>query len=990
MREGAALGHCALPPAVRQYAENMLAAARQMADIVSNPTQLNQERPTTEAAAPFNLQHLMREAHDAVAPAAESAGIGLAWYMPPHLGHMYEGEAGALSETLCLLLESAVRATKHGAVHFSVRRVPESTDAGHLLFTVTDTGSGMPPKERSSLALTRAWELAGARKGFLGVECSPHGTTIAFTLHLKYLERDGSEDAPVERGQPLVLVAAESALDRRALARMLDGMPCRNAEARSLSEALQLHKGEVALLLIAQGRLASPAAGDILRQFRELATAAGLPFCKALAVTMDDSQWDRLADAGFTHALLEPVDGEALCQTVREILDAAAATRTADETGQEAVPTEPAGQTGTAPADMAAAVPEAVAPSAVTAGAPAGRPPLPDLFGNEDGHGGSPLKIPDLTALPDLLSFAESLRGPLVGPGEDKKSGKPAGGLFSGLPENGDPLPDLDLPPAEAGLTPVSRLNASHKAAQEQPDIPAGLFVNPYAPDDLVMTATSKTTAVESESNEAPVPASSPEDAAMQAEFSVAAGLEGPVWGEEETADSGTAQETKDAAPEDAASKEALPVESAAAPAPVEAAEEKADSVTAAENPASGTEEAPAEPAPAAADNATAAVATADAAEEKTTDTMENAPPAEALQTVASAPEADSEAVQPAAESAFAAPELPEEPETAAPVEATAPEEVVAETSVPETEPVAAVPPAPEKPVEPEQPRKPAFRPVTFAARPGATIVPIRPKVAAVPEAKPTVTANAGGSYTSPRQNTPGEWVGEPMPIGSPLPPRPQDEEAASLAGNAVQSAPRNAVRRGPRITIRSVPTATARRDTENTEDTAKNAYTSPSLSTPGEWVGEPMPISPKATADRPAPPRRHGPEEAGCRASHRNRVRSAGTGGSGNARSDGPRSRAAPAPGSPGTGFAVRSGSNGGRYRRFRGPERLHYGLYRRSRTRKKRKSASGRAHCGGFRPRPRLGAACPAPGGGGRTPNGSGTFADALAGISAHGRDK
>lgn len=615
------------------------------------------------------------------------------------------------------------------------------------------------------------------------------------------------------------------------LARMLDGMPCRNAEARSLSEALQLHKGEVALLLIAQGKLASPAAGDILRRFRELAATAGLPFCKALAVTVDDSQWDRLADAGFTHALLEPVDSEALCQTVREILDAAAAARTADETGQEAVPAEPAEQTGTASTDMTAAAPEAAAPSAATAGAPAGRPPLPDLFGNEDGHGASPLKIPDLTALPDLLSFAESLRGPVVGPGEDKTSGKPAGGLFSGLP-------DLDLPPAEAGLTPVSRLNASHKAAQEQPDIPAGLFVNPYAPDDLVMTATSKTTAVESESNEAPVPASSPEDAAMQAEFSVAAGLEGPVWGEEEPAESDTAQETNDAAPEDAPSTEDL-----------------ADgSVMAAGNPASSTEETPAEPAP--------VVAVADAAEEKTADTVENAPPVEVPQAVVSVPEADIEAVQPAAESASAAPELPEEPKTAAPVEVTAPEEVVAETSVPESKPAAAVPPAPEKPVEPEQPRKPAFRPVTFAARPGATIVPIRPKAAPkaaavpeVPEAKPTVTVSATGSYTSPRQNTPGEWVGEPMPIGSPLSSRSQDAEAVSPTENAV--------RRGPRITIRSVPTTTARRDTENTADTAKNAYTSPSLSTPGEWVGEPMPISPKATADRPAPPRRDGPEEA-------------------------------------------------------------------------------------------------------------------------------
>ena len=50
MREGAALGHCALPPAVRQYAENMLGAARQMADIVSNPKQLNRT-PTTDRRA---------------------------------------------------------------------------------------------------------------------------------------------------------------------------------------------------------------------------------------------------------------------------------------------------------------------------------------------------------------------------------------------------------------------------------------------------------------------------------------------------------------------------------------------------------------------------------------------------------------------------------------------------------------------------------------------------------------------------------------------------------------------------------------------------------------------------------------------------------------------------------------------------------------------------------------------------------------------------
>ena len=109
MREGAALGNCSLPPAVRQYAENMLKAASDLAHVVDNPGKSLNQSLIGETRSPFNLQHLVREAHDAVSATAENAGIGLAWYMPPQLGHMYEGQAQALRETLCMLLESAVR-----------------------------------------------------------------------------------------------------------------------------------------------------------------------------------------------------------------------------------------------------------------------------------------------------------------------------------------------------------------------------------------------------------------------------------------------------------------------------------------------------------------------------------------------------------------------------------------------------------------------------------------------------------------------------------------------------------------------------------------------------------------------------------------------------------------------------------------------------------------------------------------------------------------
>lgn len=323
LREGAALEQCALPPAVRQYAAGMLAAARRMADVLSHADSGGAPGGDASgegagAATAFDLQRLLREAHAAVAPAAEYAGIGLAWYMPPHLGQLYRGDAGALGETLGLLLESAVRATRQGAVHLSARRVPESADPGNILFTVTDTGAGAPPRDRSSLALARAWELAARHGGYVGMEYGPNGTTIAFSLHLEPLE-DSAEEMPANV-RPHVIIVAEDPRQRRELARMLADLPCRCSEAGSEHEALRRHEADPAVLLVAQGRYALPAAADMVMKFLERAAAAGISGCKVLAVTVDDSQWNLLADSGFTHALLEPVDAEALRQTVRDVM----------------------------------------------------------------------------------------------------------------------------------------------------------------------------------------------------------------------------------------------------------------------------------------------------------------------------------------------------------------------------------------------------------------------------------------------------------------------------------------------------------------------------------------------------------------------------------------------------------------------------------------------------------------------------------------------
>lgn len=699
LRQGAALEQCALPPAVRQYAAGMLAAARRMADVLSHADTggaREEERDDAAsgdgagAAAAFDLQRLLREAHGAVAPAAEYAGIGLAWYMPPHLGQLYRGDARALGETLGLLLESAVRATRQGAVHLSARRVPESSDPGNILFTVTDTGTGAPPKDRSSLALARAWELAARHGGYVGMEYGPGGATIAFSLHLEPLE-DSAEEMPAD-ARPHVIIVAEDPRQRRELARMLADLPCRCSEAGSEHEALRRHEADPAVLLVAQGRYALPAAADMVMRFMERAAAAGISGCKVLAVTVDDSQWNLLADSGFTHALLEPVDAEALRQTVRDVVRGV---RRAEPAPQETARTSGEAPAAVAVPETAAGEPEDTVPAdevqpeaAVSSVAPAVEAPA------------EPEEIETPAEPGEPAGAAAETAAPSAAPGAG--GGEAAPGAASGPEAREAPLPE----DAEANRT------TGEPGAEEREFLPEG-----------------------------------PEGAAA---------APGPAENQDEAPEEGTDEGAEEALAGTAADAGAGPGEISAPEAP-EAGTRGVDGENAA-------------PAAAAADGADAGLDEAGASfmayAVTATPVMEDA-------ACAASPAADG----PSAPGSVAGAPLPE-----APREATAPRERAEEGDT-----ASAVPHA--------------------LADGDAPVTP--------------APARASSVYVSPALSSPGEWVGEPMPIGTPVPRRP------------APGAPRDGAQRPGAAAPAGRPAASS----------ARTGYTSPSVPVPGEWVGEPVPI---------------------------------------------------------------------------------------------------------------------------------------------------
>ncbi len=684
------LEQCALPHDARSRVESMGRRARQALSLLHDPAGETAApatpSPTETARAEkrvFDLRKTLRQTHETCRALAEKAGIALSWHVPADLEQLYEGPAGDLEDVLRLLLEDAVRASKGGKVHFAVRRVPDSKNPGHLLFQVRDTGTGLPPEQRSASLLARIWELSSSHGGFLGVESGPRGTSVIFTLQLHLPEASDDEELPT------VLVCAPDAATRRELGAMLRDLPCTCHETGTLAHGLAAgaRKGRTpAAVLLICGPEASVEAAPLLRRYHSLAERTG-PF-GAVALTPDQSQWDALAHAGFSHALTLPVAEDALRETVLEILGSH------DDV-----------------ADLGTPLPESRQAEA----------PLPDLFG--------PAAAPQADqGMPDLLLSTDDVP-------QQTAPAAPAA-------TSGD-LPDLFAAPAAAAadaapaepltLTDDMRLDAP--AAQPVAD--AAQPVEPAAADSPVQEKEYASAATADEVPAAPTAPAFP--SVPVAETPADAMPEAPVEAKEEAAAPANETAQDEEEPRQETTADAAPAAPADGP-------DKAD-------------EAPA----ARADDAEEPVAAAPAPADVASPVQEESAAAPLSAPATPAQEAEAEQPLPGDDARAEAPVA----DTAQPAEPAATDSPVQENEN-----------APDATADevPAAPTAPAFPSVPVAETP-ADALPGAP----VKEREEAAASPLSGGYVSPSLRHAGEWVGEPMPIGTPVSrPAPRQEETAS------------------------------------------------------------------------------------------------------------------------------------------------------------------------------------------------------------------
>ncbi|MCR4411800.1 MAG: PAS domain-containing protein [Thermoguttaceae bacterium] len=214
-------------------------------------------------SAPFDLREVLFDAVNAFSLRARRKGLELACHVDPEVPRAVVGDGNRLRQVLAHLVGNAVKFTDQGEVHLRVECQPEPNDEVSLVFTVSDTGVGIPhdkkelvfaPFEQADSSTTRRFGGAGLglaicsrlvelMGGRIWVESEPgQGSVFRFTARFPRAERG---KAPVRlapaivRGARVLVVDANDS-DRHALEELFARWGTRPSAASDVREAMSL------------------------------------------------------------------------------------------------------------------------------------------------------------------------------------------------------------------------------------------------------------------------------------------------------------------------------------------------------------------------------------------------------------------------------------------------------------------------------------------------------------------------------------------------------------------------------------------------------------------------------------------------------------------------------------------------------------------------------------------------------------------------------
>jgi len=335
-----------LNPEQQEYIDTALATGRSLLTVINDVLdfsrldagflQMNRD--------PFDLRRTVAMVMDNFRVPALEKGISIQTSVGEDIPLLLLGDDARLRQILFNLVGNAVKFCLEGTVSLEIHALPTNDrDLMRLLFTVTDTGIGIPEKFLETIfeaftqvdgAYTRKFKgtglglgivkrLIGLMSGNLSISSEPgKGTQVHFTLPFGFLAKQEPRKEPqtlahCPTSKPLSILLAEDDMVNQLVARITlekqgHKVTCATTGLEAL-KAVQNQNFDCILMDIQMPEMDGLTAADRIHELRP-----GLPIIAMTAYAMKGDR-DRFLEAGLDAYIAKPVDVMELAKTLADL-----------------------------------------------------------------------------------------------------------------------------------------------------------------------------------------------------------------------------------------------------------------------------------------------------------------------------------------------------------------------------------------------------------------------------------------------------------------------------------------------------------------------------------------------------------------------------------------------------------------------------------------------------------------------------------------------
>jgi PAS domain S-box-containing protein len=289
----------------------------------------------------FDLHELLYGIRETFKVLALKKGLAVELAIGPDVARYVRGDEGKLAQVLKNLISNAVKFTDEGKVAISLER----NEKGNLLFTVSDTGIGIPPDRigdlfqtflqldpsmskrygGAGLGLVISKKLVEMMGGTIKVQSTPgQGTVFAFTVRLARAEKEPASSITDLSGQEIlsllprlsILLAEDNAVNRLFMTKSLTQAGHEVTGVRNGMEALEAlatASFDMVLMDIQMPEMDGVEAARIIRSGAAGGCDPAIPIVALTAYAMKGDR-ERFLGEGMDGYVSKPVDFVALAR----------------------------------------------------------------------------------------------------------------------------------------------------------------------------------------------------------------------------------------------------------------------------------------------------------------------------------------------------------------------------------------------------------------------------------------------------------------------------------------------------------------------------------------------------------------------------------------------------------------------------------------------------------------------------------------------------